>query len=87
MHIYICSFLQRMHIASRVPKFLRAILPSDSLILEEESYNAFPYTKTTYKNVWLKDRFELTIESFHAPGAGTLENVCLIIISFFIYPH
>ena len=73
-----------MHVASRVPGFLRAVLPADSLILEEESWNAFPYTKTVYKNVWLKNRFELTIETLHADGAGPIENVFLLLISYTI---
>lgn len=75
-----------MYVASRVPKFLRAILPKNALILEEESWNAFPYTKTIYTNLWLKERFNLVIESFHAEGAGTLDNVCNFPYDFFL-PH
>ena len=67
-----------MFIASKVPAFLRKILPADALILEEESWNAFPYTKTIYTNVWMKKDFYLTIESMHAPGLGTQQNVCKI---------
>ncbi|KAH7816210.1 putative Phosphatidylinositol transfer protein beta [Monocercomonoides exilis] len=65
---------KRMHIASRVPKFLRVILPKNALILEEESWNAFPYTKTMYTNPWLKKDFSLTIESMHIEGAGPVDN-------------
>ncbi|KAH7816311.1 putative phosphatidylinositol transfer protein [Monocercomonoides exilis] len=66
--------LKRMYISSRIPKFLSMILPSDALTLEEESWNAFPYTKTVYKNLWMKDSFSLTIESMHIEGADIPEN-------------
>ncbi|KAK2949107.1 putative Phosphatidylinositol transfer protein 1 [Blattamonas nauphoetae] len=65
---------KRLHIASKVPKFIRAFLPKDAMILEEECWNAFPFTKTTYKNVWLKDRFEMTTTTRHVRGVSTLEN-------------
>ena len=64
-----------MHVGSRVPQFLLPLIPPDALIIEEEAWTAFPYVKTVERNLWLKTRFELTIESFYAPGFCTLDNV------------
>ncbi|KAH7822023.1 putative phosphatidylinositol transfer protein 1 [Monocercomonoides exilis] len=66
---------KRMHVGSKVPGFVRAVVPKTSLILEEESWNAFPYTKTTYSNVWLKDRFKMVVETRHLPGPPVEENI------------
>ena len=77
------SFPQLMHIGSRVPGFLRKILPADMLTIEEESWSAFPYyTKTTEKNLWLKDRWIFTMETVYKEGANFLDNVFLFSFSF-----
>ncbi|KAA6313160.1 MAG: putative phosphatidylinositol transfer protein, partial [Streblomastix strix] len=66
--------LKRLHVSQRAPAIIRAILPKDALILEEEAWNAFPYLKTIYKNLWLKDKFTLTIESQHIDGISKEDN-------------
>ncbi|KAA6354467.1 MAG: putative phosphatidylinositol transfer protein, partial [Streblomastix strix] len=64
----------RLHIASRVPAIIRKILPKDALILEEEAWNLFPNFKTVYKNLWLKDKFTLILESTHIDGISKEQN-------------
>ena len=56
--------LKHYMIASMIPSFLKAILPSDSLYLVEESWNCHPYCLTVVTNGYLsKDRFRVSVES------------------------
>ena len=58
--------LKHYMIASMIPSFLKAILPSDSLYLVEESWNCHPYCLTVVTNGYLsKDRFRVSVESKH----------------------
>lgn len=42
--------------------------------VEEEAWNAYPYTKTRYRCPFI-DRFSLEIETIYLPDCGTEENV------------
>jgi hypothetical protein len=41
--------LKVLHLGNRVPKLVRLLTPSNALMLEEESWNCFPYCKTVYR--------------------------------------
>lgn len=67
--------LKEYHLASKVPGIVRAMLPSNMLILVEEAWNCYPYCKTVLTNGYLdKEKFKIDIESMHLPDAGTTEN-------------
>jgi hypothetical protein len=53
------------HLESRVPGWVKVIAPSSALKLDEESWDAFPYSKTTITNRFFGERFSMTIESRH----------------------
>lgn len=38
------------HLASKVPAFIRIMLPKNSLEIHEEAWNAYPYCKTVITN-------------------------------------
>ena len=64
------------HFRSRVPLFLRMLAPAGSLEFLEEAWNAYPHIKTVVTNPsYMKDGFELRIESMHLPDLGESENV------------
>ncbi|XP_068678065.1 protein retinal degeneration B-like [Montipora foliosa] len=62
------------HIGSHLPGWLKAILPKAALRVEEEAWNAYPYTKmrTTCPFV---EKFFVDVETFYLPDAGQQENV------------
>ncbi|XP_068440800.1 phosphatidylinositol transfer protein beta isoform-like [Clinocottus analis] len=63
------------HLKSKVPDILSRIAPKDSLLVKEEAWNAYPYCKTVITNVYMKEKFTLTIETWHKPDMGEEENV------------
>ncbi|KAL0266659.1 UNVERIFIED_CONTAM: hypothetical protein PYX00_009141 [Menopon gallinae] len=64
------------HIASKVPAFIRLLLPKGSLEIHEEAWNAYPYCRTVISNPgYMKENFIIMIESFHIDDAGYQENV------------
>nr|XP_039266791.1 phosphatidylinositol transfer protein alpha isoform-like [Styela clava] len=64
------------HLASRLPSFLSKVLPKGSLEIHENAWNAYPYCKTVVTNPgYMKEGFELSIESWHKPDFGEEENV------------
>lgn len=62
------------HIGSHLPGWLKAILPKAALRVEEEAWNAYPYTKmrTTCPFV---EKFFVDVETFYYPDGGQQENV------------
>ncbi|KAL3121215.1 hypothetical protein niasHT_008849 [Heterodera trifolii] len=63
------------HLKSKVPAFLRAIMPKGSMTVHEQSWNAFPYCKTELTNPdYMKDDFLIRIETMHLSDRGTTEN-------------
>ena len=57
-----------------VPGWFRAILPKSALIVEEEAWNAYPYTKTIYRCPFI-EKFVLEIETVYHDDNGFQENV------------
>ncbi|XP_071789761.1 membrane-associated phosphatidylinositol transfer protein 1-like isoform X2 [Asterias amurensis] len=62
------------HIGSHLPGWFRAILPKTALRVEEESWNAYPYTKTRYTCPFV-EKFSVEVETKYFPDAGHQENV------------
>ncbi|XP_074640171.1 protein retinal degeneration B-like [Tubulanus polymorphus] len=62
------------HIGSHLPGWLKAILPKNALRVEEEAWNAYPYTKTRYRCPFI-ERFTLEIETRYINDGGEIENV------------
>ncbi|KAK3742785.1 hypothetical protein QZH41_013894 [Actinostola sp. cb2023] len=62
------------HIGNHLPSWLKAILPKSALRVEEEAWNAYPYTKmrTTCPFV---EKFYVDVETYYLPDAGQSENV------------
>ena len=54
--------------------WFRAILPKSALIVEEKSWNAYPYTKTIYRCPFI-EKFNLEIETKYFCDEGCQENV------------
>ena len=54
--------------------WFRAILPKSALIVEEEAWNAYPYTKTIYRCPFI-EKFVLEIETVYHNDDGHQENV------------
>jgi len=64
------------HLASKVPKFVRMIAPEGSLEVHEEAHNGYPYCRTVLSNPgYMKENFEIKIESYHIADRGQTENV------------
>ncbi len=45
---YLC-FSQVYHVGSHLPGWFKSLLPKSALTVEEEAWNAYPYTKTRFK--------------------------------------
>ena len=54
--------------------WFRAILPKSALRVEEEAWNAYPYTKTMYRCPFV-EKFLLEIETKYLSDGGETENV------------
>lgn len=72
-----CQYtLKKIHLASRIPRWIRAISSGLSkLCLVEESWNQYPVCETRYTCDYLGDRFSMIIHTIHAPDSGTQENI------------
>jgi hypothetical protein len=55
--------LKTLHLGARVPKLVKILTPKNALMLEEESWNCFPYCKTCYTSPYFGKRFTLTVET------------------------
>ncbi|KAF6768690.1 hypothetical protein AHF37_08671 [Paragonimus kellicotti] len=62
------------HVGSHLPSWLRNILPPSALRVEEEAWNAYPYTRTVYK-VPFVDKLTLDIETYYFDDAGHQDDV------------
>lgn len=62
------------HIGSKIPVWIRSLLPSSALEVHEEAWNAYPYTKTRYSTPMM-DRFSLEVETIYQNNRGTENNV------------
>lgn len=54
--------------------WFKALLPKSALTVEEEAWNAYPYTKTRYTSPFV-EKFFLEIETKYFDDAGQQENV------------
>ena len=52
-----------LHMGPKVPKLVRVLTPKDALMLEEKSWNCYPYTKTVYASHYFGKRFQMTVET------------------------
>ncbi|XP_073483476.1 membrane-associated phosphatidylinositol transfer protein 2 isoform X6 [Aquarana catesbeiana] len=62
------------HIGMHIPSWFRSILPKAALRVEEESWNAYPYTRTRYTCPFV-EKFSIDIETFYKSDSGDLANV------------
>ncbi|KAK9881590.1 hypothetical protein WA026_016461 [Henosepilachna vigintioctopunctata] len=62
------------HVGSHLPGWLKGILPKTALMVEEEAWNAYPYTKTRYTCPFV-EKFYLEIETYYYADNGHQENV------------
>ena len=58
------------HIGAVLPSWLRAILPKSALMLVEESWNSYPFTRTKYSCPFM-EKFCVDVETVYAQDAGT----------------
>ncbi|MBN3296592.1 PITM2 protein, partial [Amia calva] len=57
------------HIGMHIPSWFRSILPKAALRVEEESWNAYPYTRTRYTCPFV-EKFSIDIETYYKPDLG-----------------
>ncbi|XP_049861390.1 protein retinal degeneration B isoform X3 [Schistocerca gregaria] len=62
------------HVGSHLPGWFKSLLPKSALTVEEEAWNAYPYTKTRYTCPFV-EKFFLEIETYYFPDNGHQENV------------
>ncbi|KAG5873548.1 hypothetical protein JTB14_024533 [Gonioctena quinquepunctata] len=62
------------HVGSHLPGWIKGILPKTALMVEEEAWNAYPYTKTRYTCPFV-EKFYLEIETYYYADNGHQENV------------
>ncbi|CAJ1066060.1 phosphatidylinositol transfer protein alpha isoform-like [Xyrichtys novacula] len=63
------------HLKSKVPSILSKVAPEGSLRVHEKAWNAYPYCRTILTNEYMKENFEIKIETWHKPDMGDTENV------------
>ncbi|XP_067378426.1 membrane-associated phosphatidylinositol transfer protein 2-like isoform X5 [Channa argus] len=62
------------HIGMHIPSWFRSILPKAALRVEEESWNAYPYTRTRYTCPFV-EKFSIDIETYYQPDPGNQADV------------
>uniref|UniRef100_A0A7E4VPV7 Phosphatidylinositol transfer protein n=1 Tax=Panagrellus redivivus TaxID=6233 RepID=A0A7E4VPV7_PANRE len=63
------------YLAQKVPYVFRKLFPETAFILHEESWNAFPYTKTVLTNPdYMKGNFKIVVETIHCEDRGEQSN-------------
>ncbi|XP_019622336.1 PREDICTED: membrane-associated phosphatidylinositol transfer protein 1-like [Branchiostoma belcheri] len=62
------------HIGTHIPSWFRSILPKAALRVEEEAWNAYPYTRTRYTCPFI-EKFFLEIETKYCADGGKQDNV------------
>ncbi|XP_076876869.1 membrane-associated phosphatidylinositol transfer protein 2 isoform X2 [Brachyhypopomus gauderio] len=62
------------HIGQHIPSWFRSILPKAALRVEEESWNAYPYTRTRYTCPFV-EKFSIDIETYYRPDTGMQADV------------
>ncbi|KAL0979379.1 hypothetical protein UPYG_G00184310 [Umbra pygmaea] len=62
------------HIGMHIPNWFCSILPKAALRVEEESWNAYPYTRTRYTCPFV-EKFSIDIETYYKPDVGNQADV------------
>ncbi|KAK6638198.1 hypothetical protein RUM44_008626 [Polyplax serrata] len=62
------------HIGSHLPGWIKSLIPKSALTVEEEAWNAYPYTKTRYTSLFI-EKFFIEIETYYYPDDGNQDNV------------
>ncbi|KAF9576949.1 hypothetical protein EC968_000074 [Mortierella alpina] len=63
------------HLESKLPSWIRSLMPAGATKCQERAWNAFPWCKTVITNDYMKESFSVTVESFHVDGdRGQLDN-------------
>ncbi|XP_064536782.1 protein retinal degeneration B isoform X3 [Drosophila montana] len=62
------------HVGSHLPGWIKSLLPKSALTVEEEAWNAYPYTRTRYTCPFV-EKFSLDIETYYHPDNGFQDNV------------
>ncbi|XP_067641027.1 protein retinal degeneration B-like isoform X4 [Eurosta solidaginis] len=62
------------HVGSHLPGWIKSLLPKSALTVEEEAWNAYPYTRTRYTCPFV-EKFSLDIETYYFPDNGYQDNV------------
>ncbi|XP_058805045.1 protein retinal degeneration B isoform X2 [Phymastichus coffea] len=62
------------HVGSHLPGWFKSLLPKSALMVKEEAWNAYPYTKTRYTCPFV-EKFSVEIETYYFPDNGYQENV------------
>ena len=63
-----------MHLKSKLPKMIAAMLPTSMTNVVEKSYNSFPHCYTEYSNAFFGEKFFLSVETMHCDDRGTQGN-------------
>ncbi|KAM9812365.1 phosphatidylinositol transfer protein alpha isoform-like [Syngnathus typhle] len=63
------------HLTSKVPRVVRVLAPKGALEIHEKAWNAYPYCKTSLQNPYMKEKFQIKVETWHKPDMGEQENV------------
>ncbi|KMY87049.1 protein retinal degeneration B isoform X1 [Drosophila simulans] len=62
------------HVGNHLPGWIKSLLPKSALTVEEEAWNAYPYTRTRYTCPFV-EKFSLDIETYYYPDNGYQDNV------------
>lgn len=62
------------HVGSHLPGWFKSLLPKSALMVKEEAWNAYPYTKTRYTCPFV-EKFFVEIETCYYPDNGYQDNV------------
>ncbi|XP_045127104.1 protein retinal degeneration B-like isoform X1 [Portunus trituberculatus] len=62
------------HVGSHLPGWLKSLIPKSALSVEEEAWNAYPYTKTRFTCPFV-EKFSIEVETYYYNDGGQQENV------------
>jgi len=63
-----------LRMGSRIPDWIKSVIPENMLKVQEESWNAYPYCKTVYSNPLLGDKMSIIQETRYLADDGSTEN-------------
>ncbi|XKL68542.1 hypothetical protein PGB90_004033 [Kerria lacca] len=62
------------YVREYLPGWIKSLLPKSSLNVEEEAWNAYPYTKTRYTSPFI-EKFFIEIDTVYCGDCGNQQNV------------